>query len=105
MRSTFKNFKYSARKGLYFSFDLAGIPSILIFSIKKRGGWGGGEVGGLLNEQNLLSVTEVICQQSLKCLAKYPTDFYEISPAEERSLIIVEFELHYTMLYCVSKFY
>ena len=61
-------------------------------------------MGGLLNEQNPLSVTEVICQQSLKCLAKYPTDFYEISPAEERSLIIVEFELHYTMLYCVSKF-
>ena len=41
----------------------------------------------------------------LKCLAKYPTDFYEISPAEERSLIIVEFELHYTMPYCVSKFH
>ena len=41
----------------------------------------------------------------LKCLAKYPTDFYEISPAEERNLIIVEFELHYTMLYYVSKFY
>ena len=34
----------------------------------------------------------------LKCLAKYPTDFYEISHAEnkEKSLIIVEFELHIT---------
>ena len=41
----------------------------------------------------------------LKCLAKYPTDFHEISPAEESSLIIVEFEHHYTMLYCLSKFY
>ena len=40
----------------------------------------------------------------LKYLAKYHTDFYEISPAEEKSLIIVEFELHYRMLYCVSKF-
>ena len=29
-----------------------------------------------------------------KSLAKDPTDLYEISPAEERSLIIVEFELH-----------
>ena len=29
----------------------------------------------------------------LKCLAKYHTDFYEISLAEERSLIIVEFDL------------
>ena len=38
----------------------------------------------------------------LKCLAKYPTDFYKISPTEERSLIFVEFELHYTVLYCVS---
>ena len=27
------------------------------------------------------------------------------SPAEERSLIIVEFEFHYTMLYCASKFH
>ena len=27
-----------------------------------------------------------------KCLAKYPTDLYEISPVEERSLIIVEFD-------------
>ena len=27
----------------------------------------------------------------LKC---YPTDFYEISPVKERSLIIVKFELH-----------
>ena len=35
----------------------------------------------------------------LKYLAKYPTDFFEISPAEDRSLTIVKFELHYTMLY------
>ena len=30
----------------------------------------------------------------LECLAKYPTGLYEISPAEERSLLIVKFELH-----------
>ena len=29
-----------------------------------------------------------------KYLAKYPTDLYEISPVEEKTLIIVEFELH-----------
>ena len=29
-----------------------------------------------------------------KCLAKYLTELYEISLAEERSLIIVELELH-----------
>ena len=28
-----------------------------------------------------------------KCFSKYPTDLYEISPIEERSLIIVELEL------------
>ena len=40
-----------------------------------------------------------------KYLAKYHTDFYEISPAEEKGLIIVEFELHYRMLYFVSNFF
>ena len=29
-----------------------------------------------------------------KCLPKYPMDFYEISPVEERSLIILEFDFH-----------
>ena len=41
---------------------LAGILSILILSVKNREG---GEGGGLLNGQNPLSVTKVICRQSL----------------------------------------
>ena len=42
---------------------LVGILSILIFSIKNMAvGWG----GVLLNGLNLLSVTKVICRQSLR---------------------------------------
>ena len=40
---------------------LVGILSILILSVKNRG-----KVGFLLNGQNPLSVTKVICRQSLK---------------------------------------
>ena len=36
---------------------------------------------------------QIICYMP-KCLTKYPTDLYEISPVEERSPRIVEFELH-----------
>ena len=41
---------------------LVGTPPILILSVKSRG-WGGG--GGLINGQNPLIVTKVICRQSL----------------------------------------
>ena len=37
---------------------------------------------------------KIIIYYMPKCLANYPTDLYEISPIEVRSLIIVEFELH-----------
>ena len=50
------------KKGMYFYLILIGIPSILIFSVKNRGrGEGGGRGEGVLNGQNLLCVTEVIC--------------------------------------------
>ena len=41
---------------------LIGILSILLLSVKNRGGVGG---VGFLNRQNPLSVTKVICRQSL----------------------------------------
>ena len=49
---------------------LAGILSTLILSVKNRGEvvmvvGGGGGVGCLLNGQNPLNVTKVICRQSL----------------------------------------
>ena len=48
---------------------LAGILSTLILSVKNRGEVvvvvGGGGVGCLLNGQNPLNVTKVICRQSL----------------------------------------
>ena len=49
---------------------LAGILSTLILSVKNRGEvvvvvGGGGGGGGLLNGQNPLNVTKVICRQSL----------------------------------------
>ena len=44
---------------------LVGTPPILILSVKSRGGGGGGGGGGLINGQNPLSVTKVICRQSL----------------------------------------
>ena len=42
-----------------FHLILVGIPSSFILAIKNRGGVEVG--GGLLNEQNLLSMTKVIC--------------------------------------------
>ena len=45
---------------------LVGILSILILSVKSREGGGGGVEGLLLNGQNPLSVTKVICRQSLR---------------------------------------
>ena len=51
-------------KGVHiFHLFLVGIPSIMILSVKNRvsgRGW-----RGLLNRQNLLIVTKVICRQSL----------------------------------------
>ena len=54
--------KYNEKKVSIFHFILVGIQSILILSIKNRGrGW-----FFLLNIQNLLSMTKVICWQSYK---------------------------------------
>ena len=69
-------------KGIYFSFDFAGILSILILSFKNMewiwgGGWGLGGAGGLLNRQNLLSVTKVICRQSLMTALLKPHNYTE----------------------------
>ena len=58
--SYLQNFKYNVKKVCIFQLILVGIPSIFISSVKNRG-----VRGGLLNKQNLLSVTEVICRQSL----------------------------------------
>ena len=52
-----QNFKCSVKRVRIFHLIMLGIPSILILSVKKKGM---GE-GGLLNEQNLLSVTKAIC--------------------------------------------
>ena len=49
----------NVKKACIFHLVLVGIPSVLILSVKNKGS------GGLLNEQNLLSMTKVICQQSL----------------------------------------
>ena len=49
-----------------FHLILVGIPSILVLSVPLiRTGRGEGGIGGLLNRQNPLSVTKVICRQSL----------------------------------------
>ena len=52
-----QNLKYSVKKVCIFHLILVGILSILSLSIKNR--------GSSLNGQNLLSVTKVICWQSL----------------------------------------
>ena len=52
-----QNLKYNLKKVCIFHLILVGILSILPLSIKYR--------GGSLNGQNLLSVTKVICRQSL----------------------------------------
>ena len=57
IRGTFKT--WIIKRGCIFHSILVGIPFILILSVKNRGR------GGLLNGQNPLSVTKVICRQSL----------------------------------------
>ena len=54
-----QNFKYNVKRVYIFHLILVGIPSILILSVKNTG-W-----VFLLNRQNPLSVTKVICRQSL----------------------------------------
>ena len=49
---------------MHFSFDF-GWYSIHLDIVRKEQRGGGGVGGGLLNGQNLLSVTKAICQQSL----------------------------------------
>ena len=56
-----QNLKYNVKRVCILRLILFGILSILILSVKYRG-------GGLLNGQNLLSVAKVICRQSLKIL-------------------------------------
>ena len=50
------NLKYNFKKGCIFHLILVGIPFVLILSIKN-----GRVEGFLLNGQNLLSITKVIC--------------------------------------------
>ena len=54
--SYLQNFKYNVKKVCIFELILVGIPSIFILPVKNRG-----VGGGLLNKQNLLSVTKVTC--------------------------------------------
>ena len=54
-----QNLKYNVKRGCIFHLMLVCFPSILILSVKNRGG--GGLKGFFLNGQNLLSVTKVIC--------------------------------------------
>ena len=51
-----QNFKYSVKRVCSFHLILVGIPSILILSVKNRGGGRG---------QNLIIVTKVTWRQSL----------------------------------------
>ena len=48
-----QNLKYNVKRAHILNLILVGIPSILILSVKQ-------EQGGLLNGQNLLSMTKVI---------------------------------------------
>ena len=56
------------KRGCIFHLIFVGVrpPSILILSVNNRDGGGGGWV--LLNGKNLLSMTKVICRQSLTYL-------------------------------------
>ena len=64
-----QNFKYkkNVKRVCIFHLILVGILSILILFVKNAGNRGG---GGLLNGQNLLSMAEVICQQSLNQMCR-----------------------------------
>ena len=54
-----QNLKYNIKRGCIFHSILVGVPFVLILSVQNREG------GRLLNRQNPLSVTKVICWQSL----------------------------------------
>ena len=52
----YRNLKYNVKQACSFNLILVEIPSSLILSVKNRG-----RQGILLNSQNLLSMTNVIC--------------------------------------------
>ena len=57
-----ENLKYNVKRACMFHLILFGILSILIFSVKNRGvGDARRGGGGLINGQNPLSMTKVIC--------------------------------------------
>ena len=57
-----QNLKYNIKRGCIFHLILVGIPFVLILSIKNRGA---GRVFIMLNGQNPLSITKIICRQFL----------------------------------------
>ena len=61
LQKFFQNLKSNVKRACIFLLILVDILSILILSVKNRE-WG----EGFLNKQNPLSVTKVICRQSLK---------------------------------------
>ena len=73
-----QNLKYIVKKVFIFHLILVGILSILPLSIKNRGGWGRGrQVGGFsFNWQNPLSMTKVICWQSLTIILMIFTKYF-----------------------------
>ena len=58
-----QNLKYNVKRVYIFHFVLVGIPPALLLSVRNREGEG---VLGLLNRQDPLSMTKVICGWSLK---------------------------------------
>ena len=72
------------QKTCIFHLILLGIPSSLVFFVKNRGvgGEGGGLRGSLLNGQNLLSMTKVICWRSLKEKIAQITNSFDDCAAE-----------------------
>ena len=57
-----QNLKYNIKEACMFHLILVGILSILILSVKNRGGWGGRV---FVNGQNLLNVTKLFVDSPL----------------------------------------
>ena len=71
-----QNLKYIVKKVCIFHLILVGILSILPLSVKNRGRWGARGGGDSLNWQNPLSMTKVICWQSLTIILMIFTKYF-----------------------------
>ena len=94
-----KNLKFNAKRYLFSTWFWLVFYPIWYCSLRKTwwcGGGGGGDVCGLLNGQNPLSVTKVICRQSLiKFVSDWNSPNDRNSPVHGSHFVIWKAPIHF----------